>query len=271
MSKNLEVVNCIEDMMDSTRSSVFLPGKEEYRRDNDIVLAAELGKVLLDRNRSLEQALQESRLSEQEKTAEIKFLVEQLAYLRESSLQKSAFADQADCYNQELDRNNRRLVQEMMADKRKIERMSVKIARLEEQVTNLLDRLAEYESVDGPRHSLHSGTRPSSGSSDRRNMDPTQFTPSSITASSDYPQIFIDDEFVDQPQLGAYLSRDTLKPSSPEYTRQLAAPYLRLPCPSRKDSSQLSYSSPCLLQMDIKEPASVLNKTFNLTRGSRGL
>lgn len=41
----------------------------------DLILAAELGKALLDRNRVLEQALEKARMAEEEKTAEIEVSV----------------------------------------------------------------------------------------------------------------------------------------------------------------------------------------------------
>ncbi|KAH8873774.1 hypothetical protein KSF78_0008156 [Schistosoma japonicum] len=44
---------------------------EGYWHDNDLILAAELGKALLDRNRKLELALEKSKDVEREKDAEI--------------------------------------------------------------------------------------------------------------------------------------------------------------------------------------------------------
>ncbi|VDP88755.1 unnamed protein product [Echinostoma caproni] len=50
------------------------------------------------------------------------FLLKQLTELRELSQRKAAFVDEADSYNMELDRNNRRLMKQMVADKQKIAR-----------------------------------------------------------------------------------------------------------------------------------------------------
>ncbi|TPP61060.1 hypothetical protein FGIG_02057 [Fasciola gigantica] len=185
---------------------------EGYWHDNDLILAAELGKALLDRNRVLEQALEKARMAEEEKTAEVEFLFKQLTELRELSQRKAAFVDEADSYNMELDRNNRRLMKQMVADKQKISRLSSHVARLEQQVNDLLDQLNQCRHCidsqpfyDRPQiHSLviHS---PSSQLSVSPPRSPVPFDPVSRRAyrprSGGERGQFVDDELTDQPQL----------------------------------------------------------------------
>ncbi|CAH8541106.1 unnamed protein product [Schistosoma turkestanicum] len=81
---------------------------EGYWHDNDLVLAAELGKALLDRNRKLELALEKSKSTEQEKDAEIEMFKKY----------------------QSLDN---------------MQRLSSTIATLEEQMVVLMERLKNYD------------------------------------------------------------------------------------------------------------------------------
>ncbi|CAI2732508.1 unnamed protein product [Schistosoma spindalis] len=118
---------------------------EGYWHDNDLILAAELGKALLDRNRKLELALEKSKSIEQEKDAEIEFLIKEITNLRELSQRKMEFVDEADRYNQELDNNNRQLMRKISEDQQKIQRLSNTIAMLEEQIAGLVERLKKYD------------------------------------------------------------------------------------------------------------------------------
>ncbi|CAH8613468.1 unnamed protein product [Schistosoma curassoni] len=118
---------------------------EGYWHDNDLILAAELGKALLDRNRKLELALEKSKSIEQEKDAEIEFLIKEITNLRELSQRKMEFVDEADRYNQELDNNNRQLMRKISEDQQKIQRLSNTIAMLEEQIAGLMERLKKYD------------------------------------------------------------------------------------------------------------------------------
>ncbi|XP_018653137.1 putative transcription factor [Schistosoma mansoni] len=118
---------------------------EGYWHDNDLILAAELGKALLDRNRKLELALEKSKSIEQEKDAEIEFLIKEITNLRELSQRKMEFVDEADRYNQELDNSNRQLMRKISEDQRKIQRLSNTIAMLEEQIAGLVERLKKYD------------------------------------------------------------------------------------------------------------------------------
>ncbi|CAH8588709.1 unnamed protein product [Heterobilharzia americana] len=131
---------------------------EGFWHDNDLVLAAELGKALLDRNRKLELALEKSKSIEREKNAEIEFLIKELTNLRELSQRKMAFVDEADRYNQELDNSNRQLMRKISEDQQKIQRLSNTIASLEDQVAGLVERLkkCDSQSMNGEKESPHS-------------------------------------------------------------------------------------------------------------------
>ncbi|TNN16539.1 Cerebellar degeneration-related protein isoform 2 [Schistosoma japonicum] len=137
---------------------------EGYWHDNDLILAAELGKALLDRNRKLELALEKSKDVEREKDAEIEFLIKEVTNLRELSQRKMEFVDEADRYNQELDISNRQLMRKISEDQQKIQRLSNTIATLEEQVAGLLERLRKYDnqSTIKETETIHSGLSSSS-------------------------------------------------------------------------------------------------------------
>ncbi|KAK4468612.1 hypothetical protein MN116_007802 [Schistosoma mekongi] len=137
---------------------------EGYWHDNDLILAAELGKALLDRNRKLELALEKSKDVEREKDAEIEFLIKEVTNLRELSQRKMEFVDEADRYNQELDISNRQLMRKISEDQQKIQRLSNTVATLEEQVAGLLERLRKYDnqSMVKETETIHSGLSSSS-------------------------------------------------------------------------------------------------------------
>ncbi|KAF8566287.1 hypothetical protein P879_09335 [Paragonimus westermani] len=186
---------------------------ERHSFDNDLVLAAELGKALLERNNSLEKALEKYRYDEQEKDLELELLRRQISELRDLSQKRSALVDEADGYNQELDRLNRRLMLEMAADKNEIKRLRSNVANLEEQLVDLLEQLSECTCernfrverrpcsyLSQPEGRL---SRSASSSPVFRAPLSTRCFPSSLfrNRSAVDKGLFIDDELADQPQL----------------------------------------------------------------------
>ncbi|KAF7233440.1 hypothetical protein EG68_02477 [Paragonimus skrjabini miyazakii] len=186
---------------------------ERHSFDNDLVLAAELGKALLERNNLLEQTLEKYRYDEQEKDLELELLRRQISELRDLSQKRSALVDEADGYNQELDRLNRRLLLEMAADKKEIKRLRSNVANLEEQLVDLLEQLSECTCERNFRverrpcsyFSQPEGRLSRSASSSPVFRAPlsTRCFPSSIFRNRNAVDkgLFIDDELADQPQL----------------------------------------------------------------------
>ncbi|KAA3677696.1 uncharacterized protein DEA37_0006108, partial [Paragonimus westermani] len=186
---------------------------ERHSFDNDLVLAAELGKALLERNNLLEKALEKYRYDEQEKDLEIELLRRQISELRDLSQKRSALVDEADGYNQELDRLNRRLMLEIAADKNEIKRLRSNVANLEEQLVDLLEQLSECTCernfrverrpcsyLSQPEGRL---SRSASSSPVFRAPLSARCFPSSLFRNRTAVDkgLFIDDELADQPQL----------------------------------------------------------------------
>ncbi|KAF6780250.1 hypothetical protein AHF37_00238, partial [Paragonimus kellicotti] len=137
----------------------------------------------------------------------------QISELRDLSQKRSALVDEADGYNQELDRLNRRLMLEMAADKKEIKRLRSNVANLEEQLVDLLEQLNECTCertfpierrpcsyLCQPEGRL---SRSASSSPVYRASLSTRCFPSSVfrNRSAVDKGLFIDDELADQPQL----------------------------------------------------------------------
>ncbi|KER31087.1 hypothetical protein X801_04892 [Opisthorchis viverrini] len=177
----------------------------------DLALAAELGKTLLDRNRVLDQALEHARAEGQQKDIELQLLHKQLSELRALSQKRGALVDEADGYNQELDRLNRQLIKELTADRQKIERLKAHVACLEQEVSDLSELLDHCTC----EHTYPLRPRSATNTTDRCALrsgppSPACYTPPpnhsthSVTThrhTVTTKGMFIDDEFQDQPQL----------------------------------------------------------------------
>nr|CAH8863144.1 unnamed protein product [Trichobilharzia regenti] len=163
---------------------------EGYWHDNDLVLAAELGKALLDRNRKLELALEKSKFVEREKSAEIEFLIKELTNLRELSNRKMEFVDEADRYNQELSNSNRQLMRKISEGQQKIQRLSNTIASLEDQIAGLTEHLKKCKCqamITEKRSAYYSHSSPMSTyrrRSSRHSISSSSSISSSATVSS---------------------------------------------------------------------------------------
>ncbi|TGZ60476.1 hypothetical protein CRM22_008511 [Opisthorchis felineus] len=178
---------------------------------HDLALAAELGKTLLDRNRVLEQALEYARAEGQQKDIELQLLHKQLSELRALSQKRGALVDEADGYNQELDRLNRQLIKELTADRQKIERLKAHVACLEQEVSHLSEQL-DHCTCD---HTYPLRPRSVTNTTDRCALRSGSHSPACYTPPPNHSThsvttrrhtvttkgMFIDDEFQDQPQL----------------------------------------------------------------------
>ncbi|XP_061701661.1 cerebellar degeneration-related protein 2 isoform X2 [Syngnathoides biaculeatus] len=109
--------------------------------EHDLHLAAELGKTLLDRNRELEQALQQMYNSNQEQLLEIEYLAKQVELLRHMNDQHAKVYEQLDLSTRDLDRGNKRLVQDQRLAQNKINSLTESIDGLQTHVEDLEKQL----------------------------------------------------------------------------------------------------------------------------------
>ncbi|XP_077980565.1 cerebellar degeneration-related protein 2-like [Glandiceps talaboti] len=118
---------------------------------NDLQLAAELGKTLLERNRELESSLIQAQHLNDEHTQHVQHLERQLGILREASESKARLYEQLDYNIQEMDKTNHKLVHESKTDKQKIQRLTETIDALEAKVEEQQNIMQEMKLVERER------------------------------------------------------------------------------------------------------------------------
>ncbi|XP_066987050.1 nucleoprotein TPR-like isoform X4 [Macrobrachium rosenbergii] len=121
--------------------SVTTFGEENIMED--LQLAAELGKTLLERNRELESNLKQQQAVIEDQLQEIEYLSKQTAALREVNDSRLRIYEQLEISIQELEKNNQRLSAEGAADKRKIKSLCSNIESLEARCDELQKNLEE--------------------------------------------------------------------------------------------------------------------------------
>lgn len=123
----------------------FLPlthfGEENVMED--LQLAAELGKTLLERNRELEVSLKQQQTVIDDQLQEIEYLSKQTAALREVNDSRLRIYEQLEVSIQDLEKNNQRLAAEGSADKRKIKSLTSTVESLELRCDDLQKSLEE--------------------------------------------------------------------------------------------------------------------------------
>ncbi|XP_034840105.1 cerebellar degeneration-related protein 2-like isoform X2 [Maniola hyperantus] len=98
---------------------------------DDLQLAAELGKTLLERNKELETALRQHQNVIEDQTQEIEYLTKQTAALREVNDSRLRIYEQLEVSIQDLERANHRLAVDHAADKKHIKTLCGTIETLE--------------------------------------------------------------------------------------------------------------------------------------------
>ncbi|CAG02668.1 unnamed protein product, partial [Tetraodon nigroviridis] len=111
-------------------------------------LAAELGKTLLERNKELEDSLQQMYLNNEEQVQEIEYLSKQLEMLREMNEQHAKVYEQLDVTARELEITNEKLVLESKASQQKIDRLMGTMQALQAQVDSLTSRVEELRTLE---------------------------------------------------------------------------------------------------------------------------
>ncbi|XP_068897982.1 cerebellar degeneration-related protein 2-like isoform X4 [Tenebrio molitor] len=113
--------------------------EDDYTRNmlDDLQLAAELGKTLLERNKELEIALKQHQNVIEDQAQEIEYLTKQTVALREVSDSRLRIYEQLEVSIQDLERANHRLVLENSAGKKHIKTLTTNIEGLEARCEDL--------------------------------------------------------------------------------------------------------------------------------------
>ncbi|KAG7209144.1 hypothetical protein KM043_015287 [Ampulex compressa] len=113
----------------------------------DLQLAAELGKTLLERNKELESIIKIHQSTVEEQAQEIEYMKKQTAALREVNDSRLKIYEQLEVSIQDLERANHRLAIENSSDKKLIKSQCLTIENLEarcEELQKKIDELTEH-------------------------------------------------------------------------------------------------------------------------------
>uniref|UniRef100_A0A087XK48 Cerebellar degeneration-related protein 2-like n=1 Tax=Poecilia formosa TaxID=48698 RepID=A0A087XK48_POEFO len=140
-------------MLRAGRMEEFVTEEEEPWYDQrdleqDLHLAAELGKTLLERNKELEDSLQQMYINNEEQVQEMEYLSKQLEMLREMNEQHAKVYEQLDVTARELEITNEKLVLESKASQQKIDRLTGTMETLQSQVDGLTTRVEELRTLE---------------------------------------------------------------------------------------------------------------------------
>ncbi|XP_038552707.1 cerebellar degeneration-related protein 2-like [Micropterus salmoides] len=124
------------------------PWYDQRDLEQDLHLAAELGKTLLERNKELEDSLQQMYINNEEQVQEIDYLSKQLEMLRDMNEQHAKVYEQLDVTARELEITNEKLVLESKASQQKIDRLMGTMETLQGQVDSLTGRVEELRTLE---------------------------------------------------------------------------------------------------------------------------
>uniref|UniRef100_A0AAZ3PYF8 Cerebellar degeneration-related protein 2-like n=1 Tax=Oncorhynchus tshawytscha TaxID=74940 RepID=A0AAZ3PYF8_ONCTS len=128
------------------------PWYDQRDLEQDLHLAAELGKTLLERNKELEDSLQQMYINNEEQVQEIEYLSKQLEMLREMNEQHAKVYEQLDVMARELEITNEKLVIESKASQQKIDRLTGTMETLQAQVDTMTARVEELRTLEELRN-----------------------------------------------------------------------------------------------------------------------
>ncbi|XP_059095050.1 uncharacterized protein LOC131889833 isoform X4 [Tigriopus californicus] len=142
---------------------------------NDLQLAAELGKTLLERNKELENSLKHQQAHIDDQAQEIEYLNKQNIALREVNENQVKTCEQLEVSNSDLEKTNRKLVDENHADKHNLKTLSFTVECLESRCEELQRQLEqirneELHSLDSVHHN-HTNATPNAIKNGRRRKD----------------------------------------------------------------------------------------------------
>ncbi|XP_034050220.1 cerebellar degeneration-related protein 2-like isoform X2 [Thalassophryne amazonica] len=121
------------------------PWYDKQDLERDLQLAAELGKSLLERNRELEQGLQQVCSTNQEQLQEIEYLTKQVDLLRQVNDQHAKVYEQLDQSARELEQKNHKLSQDNRAAQQKTQGLMETVELLQTQVEELQHQVEDLK------------------------------------------------------------------------------------------------------------------------------
>ncbi|KAI5140013.1 cerebellar degeneration-related protein 2 isoform X2 [Manis pentadactyla] len=121
------------------------PWYDHQDLQQDLQLAAELGKTLLDRNTELEDSLQHMYTTNQEQLQEIEYLTKQVELLRQMNEQHVKVYEQLDVTARELEETNQKLVADSKASQQKILSLTETIECLQTNIDHLQSQVEELK------------------------------------------------------------------------------------------------------------------------------
>lgn len=124
------------------------PWYDQQDLEQDLHLAAELGKTLLERNKELEDSLQQMYITNEEQVQEIEYLSKQLDVLRDMNEQHAKVYEQLDGTARELERTNHTLVTDSKSSHHRIESLTGSIEVLQKQVETLTGQIEQLRSME---------------------------------------------------------------------------------------------------------------------------
>ncbi|XP_062386902.1 cerebellar degeneration-related protein 2 [Sardina pilchardus] len=119
--------------------------------ENDLHLAAELGKTLLDRNHELEQSLQQMYTNNQEQLQEIEYLTKQMDVLRQMNEQHAKVYEQLDGVARELEQGNCKLMQDNRVAQQRIQSLTETVDSLQAHMDELQEQVEQLSAAQSER------------------------------------------------------------------------------------------------------------------------
>lgn len=145
-------------LLSSINSRIIADEKHDRNMLQDLQLAAELGKTLLERNKELETSLKSHQTTIEEQAQEIEYMKKQTAALREVNDSRLKVYEQLEVSIQDLERANHRLIVENTANKKLIKSQGVTIEIQETKVDELQKKFDElkvdYESLSHQKNNI---------------------------------------------------------------------------------------------------------------------
>lgn len=121
------------------------PWYDQQDLQQDLYLAAELGKTLLDRNTELETSLQQMYATNQEQLQEIEYLTKQVELLRQMNDQHAKVYEQLDVTVRDLEDANQKLVVDSRSSQQKILSLTETIESLQTHIDDLQNQMEELK------------------------------------------------------------------------------------------------------------------------------
>ncbi|XP_040571308.1 uncharacterized protein Cen isoform X2 [Lepeophtheirus salmonis] len=168
----------------------------EYLRGggtDDLQLAAELGKTLLERNKELENVVKQHQSLVEDQSHEIEYLTKQNLVLREVNESRLKVYEQLEVSINDLEDSNRKLVEESKSDKSRIKSLVLANNRLESRMEELQGSMEESSS----RNRVITTTSTSSRSKRRERRRCSKSDTDTGSSSSSIQSSSSDDKFLE--------------------------------------------------------------------------